>query len=63
MTKDQLRKFIKDTRGLVRGASPEKKIKLLSLIKEATKKISEMENNQIQTESVTITNTDYLDEK
>lgn len=62
MTKDQLRKFIKDSRGLIRGAPLEKKIKLLSLIKEANKKISEMENNQ-NSINFDNTNTDYLDEK
>ncbi len=43
MTKEQLRKFIKDTRGLVRGAPVEKKIKLLSLIKEAKRQCEEQE--------------------
>jgi hypothetical protein len=43
MTKDQLRKFIKDTRGLILGAPPEKKIKYLSLIKEAKRKYEEAE--------------------
>jgi hypothetical protein len=35
MTKQQLHKFIKDTKGLVRGASPQKKLKLLKLLKKA----------------------------
>lgn len=47
MTKEQLRKFIKDTRGLVRGASAEKKIHLLKLIKEAKRRCEETQLNQI----------------
>jgi S-adenosylhomocysteine hydrolase len=43
MTKQQLHKFIKDTKGLVRGASPEKKVKLLKLIKEAKRQCEEQE--------------------
>jgi hypothetical protein len=43
MTREQLRKFIQDTRGLVRGAPVEKKIKLLSLIKEAKRQCEETE--------------------
>lgn len=38
MTREQLKKFIQDTRGLIKGASPEKKVKLLQLIKEAKRK-------------------------
>lgn len=43
MTKEQLRKFIKDTRGLIRGSSDEKKVRLLKLIKEAKRRCDEQE--------------------
>lgn len=43
MTKQQLRKFINDTRGLIRGASNDKKLKLLKLIKEAKRQCDEQE--------------------
>lgn len=43
MTKQQLHKFIQDTKGLVRGAPTEKKIKLLKLIKEAKRQCEEQE--------------------
>jgi hypothetical protein len=43
MTKQQLHKFIKDTKGLVRGAPTHKKIKLLKLIKEAKRRCDEQE--------------------
>ena len=48
MTKEQLRKFIKDARGLVRGAPVEKKIKLLSLIKEAKRQCEETELREME---------------
>ena len=48
MTKDQLRKFIKDTRGLIRGAPDHKKIKLLQLIKEAKRRCDERELNEME---------------
>lgn len=43
MTKQQLRKFIQDTKGLVRGASTQRKMKLLKLIKEAKRQCDEQE--------------------
>ena len=43
MTKEQLHKFIKDTRGLIRGAPAHKKLKLLKLIKEAKRQCEEQE--------------------
>lgn len=48
MTKAQLRKFINDTRGLIRGAPAEKKVKLLSLIKEAKRRCEETELAEMQ---------------
>jgi ABC-type transporter MlaC component len=48
MTREQLKKFIKDTRGLVRGAPIEKKIKLLSLIKEAKRQCEESELKEME---------------
>lgn len=43
MTKQQLHKFIQDTKGLVRGAPTHKKLKLLKLIKEAKRQCEEQE--------------------
>ena len=43
MTKEQLHKFIQDTRGLIRGAPAYKKVKLLKLIKEAKRQCEEQE--------------------
>ena len=66
MTKDQLRKFIKDTKGLIRGASNHQKIKLLKLIKEANAKLEEetLHEPESSTEqSTVVSNPDYLDEK
>ena len=51
MTKEQLRKFIKDTRGLILGAPTEKKIKYLSLIKEAKRKYEEAELSAMELDS------------
>jgi len=48
MTKEQLRKFIKDTRGLIRGAPDHKKVKLLQLIKEAKRRCDEAELNEME---------------
>lgn len=47
MTKEQLRKFINDTRGLIRGASNDKKLKLLKLIKEAKRQCDEQELSEM----------------
>ena len=43
MTREQLKKFIQDTRGLIRGAPAHKKLKLLKLIKEAKRQCEETE--------------------
>lgn len=72
MTREQLKQFIKDTRGLVRGASAERKVKLLSLIKEAKRRCDEQEMAELDIESGHITSPpqehsvipkDYLEEK
>jgi translation elongation factor EF-4 len=70
MTREQLKQFIKDTRGLVRGASVERKIKLLSLIKEAKRRCDEGEGVELDIESEPIPPQehpiiprDYLEEK
>jgi hypothetical protein len=51
MNKDQLKKFIKDTRGLIRGAPDHKKVKLLQLIKEAKRRCDERELNEMELDS------------
>jgi hypothetical protein len=67
MTKEQLRKFIKDTKGLIHGASNHQKVKLLNLIKEANAKLEEESLQEpVQPEcqpEVSVSNPDYLDEK
>jgi len=71
MTREQLKQFIRDTRGLVRGASVERKVKLLSLIKEAKRRCDEQEGAELDIESEHASTTqehptiprDYLEEK
>lgn len=57
MTKDQLRKFIKDTRGLIRGAPDHKKVKLLQLIKEAKRRCDEAELNEMELDGEKVSET------
>ena len=57
MTKQQLRRLIRESRALMRTATPEQKVRLLSLIRESYRKVKQQEQ---LTES---TNSDYLDEK
>ena len=57
MTKQQLRRLIRESRALMRTATPEQKVRLLSLIRESYRKVKHQEQ---LTES---TNSDYLDEK
>lgn len=54
MTKEQLRKFIKDTRGLIRGAPVDKKIKLLSLLKEAKRRCEDAELTKMKLNRVKV---------
>ena len=57
MTEEQLKKFINDTRGLIRGASAEKKIKLLKLIKEAKRKCEETKLDEMQLDAAKVDET------
>ena len=61
MTKQQLHKFIQDTKGLVRGASTQKKLKLLKLIKEAKRLCDEQELKEMDIDHTKIGST--LDSK
>lgn len=68
MKREQLVKFIKESRGLVAEATTEQKIKLLKLIKEATVRLNETAETQVVSEAATeikadsSKNADYLDE-
>lgn len=57
MTEEQLKKFIKDTKGLIRGAAPEKKIRLLKLIKEAKRKCDEAKLDEMSLDTAKVDET------
>lgn len=58
MNKQQLRRLIRESRTLMRTATPEQKVRLLSLIRESYRKIKAQQ--LIESQSI---DTDYLDEK
>jgi hypothetical protein len=61
MNKTQLLRLIKESRQLVKTASPEQKLRLLTLIRESYRQIK---NQQVIVESkVQSDSQDYLDEK
>lgn len=61
MNKAQLLRLIKESRQLVKTASPEQKLRLLTLIRESYRQIK---NQQVIVESeVQSDSQDYLDEK
>ncbi len=61
MNKLQLLRLVKESRQLIKTASPEQKLRLLSLIRESYK---EIKKQQVIVESEVQSNSsDYLDEK
>lgn len=62
MTRQQLLRLIKESRGLLRTATPEQKVRLLKIIRESYREIKAAKQVVTETKSETL-NTDYLDEK
>jgi hypothetical protein len=62
MTRQQLLRLIKESRGLLRTATPEQKVRLLKIIRESYREIKAAKQVVTETESPAL-NTDYLDEK
>ena len=61
MNKSQLLRLVKESRQLIKTASPEQKLRLLSLIRESYK---EIKKHQVIVETdVQSDSSDYLDEK
>lgn len=61
MNKLQLLRLVKESRQLIKTASPEQKLRLLSLIRESYKEIKKQQvivESEVQSDS-----SDYLDEK
>jgi hypothetical protein len=63
MTRAQLLKLIRESRGLMRTASPEQKLRLLTLIRESYRSIQQQQQPVLLQETEQPQNTDYLDEK
>jgi len=65
MTKQQLLKLIRESRPLLKTASPEQKVKLLALIRESYKQVkqSQLPYILIENEELEDKNADYLEEK
>ena len=61
MNKSQLLRLIKESRQLVKTASPEQKLRLLKLIKESYREIKQQQ--LIVEDEVKSNSSDYLDEK
>jgi predicted DNA-binding protein (MmcQ/YjbR family) len=59
MTKQQLRRLVRESRTLMRTATPEQKVRLLKLVRESYRKVKADTLNESHTQS----NSDYLDEK
>ena len=62
MTRQQLLRLIKESRGLLRTATPEQKVRLLKIIRESYREIKASKKVVTENQSQTL-NTDYLDEK
>lgn len=62
MTRQQLLRLIKESRGLLRTATPEQKVRLLKIIRESYREIKASKQVVTETQSSAL-NTDYLDEK
>ena len=58
MTKQQLHRLIRESRALMRTATPEQKVRLLSLIRESYRKVKAQPIVESEPQ-----NADYLDEK
>ena len=58
MTKQQLHRLIRESRSLMRTATPEQKVRLLSLIRESYRKVKAQPIVESEPQ-----NSDYLDEK
>jgi len=63
MTRAQLLKLIRESRGLMRTASPEQKLRLLTLIRESYRSIQQQQQPVLLQETEQPLDTDYLDEK
>ena len=61
MSKAQLLKLIRESRQHLKTATPEQKVRLLTLIRESYAQIKQQK--QVVAEEVEQPNTDYLDEK
>lgn len=61
MTRANLIKFIRESKNLIKNATPEQKIKFIKLVCESYKKIRESEQSKIQV--LNEQNLDYLPEK
>ena len=62
MTREQLLKLIRESRELVKTASPQQKIRLLQLIRESYQKLKANEQPKLLVEHEA-DNQDYLEEK
>ena len=61
MNKSQLLRLVKESRQLIKTASPEQKLRLLSLIRESYKEIKKQQF--IAEDEVKSNSSDYIDEK
>jgi hypothetical protein len=62
MTRQQLLRLVRESRSLLREATPEQKVRLLKIIKESYREIKSQRQTVTEIQSQTL-NTDYLDEK
>jgi hypothetical protein len=67
MTRNQLARLIRECRPLLRTASPEQKFRMLKLIREGYRQVSQMESKLpwilVENEKIEDLYADYLEEK
>jgi hypothetical protein len=63
MTKQQFLRLLRESKPLLRTATPEQKVKLLRLIRESYRKVQESKYPVLLNEHEELLDTDYLEEK
>jgi hypothetical protein len=63
MTKQQFLRLVRESKPLLRTATPEQKVKLLNLIRESYRRVQESQRPVLLNEHEELPDPDYLEEK
>jgi hypothetical protein len=63
MTRQQFLRLLRESKPLLRTASPDQKVKLLRLIRESYRRVQESQLPVLLNEHESLLDTDYLEEK